>query len=257
MRRLIRSLALALTSLILMSSAAAVASTSLLIWPLDPTIEAGQKAGVVWLENVGTAPVTLQIRVFGWDQSDFADRHNEQGVIVATPPFTTIAPGKKQLVRLTLTSPPAPGEERAYRIIVDEIPVATPTTSTGLRFQMRYSLPLFAYGEGLWRKQRGQSINAVRAEPVLSWRLVEESGKRYVQIRNTGRGHARLSQVRFTSSAARATDADGDIDVATGLLGYVLPGSVMRWPAPDDVSSGHQLQVQLEANAPPQTLPRD
>jgi fimbrial chaperone protein len=257
MRRLLSILSLAAVASMLLSSAPAMAGTSLLIWPLDPTIESGQKAEALWLENVGSVPVTLQIRVLAWEQADFRDRYSEQNVVVGTPPFTTIAPGKKQLVRLTLTAPLVAGEERAFRILVDEIPAPTTAASPGLRLQMRYSLPLFAYGEGIWRKRQGRASASSRAQPALSWKLVEEDGARYVQVGNGGLGHARLSQVRLVNRSGGMEAGDGSIDIATGLLGYVLPGRVMRWPAPDGVLPSHQLQVQLEANAPPITLPSD
>jgi fimbrial chaperone protein len=256
MDRTLRALLLHVLSLMtLLFSSAATASTSLLIWPLDPTIEAGQRTGVLWLENVGKAPVTLQIRVLAWDQEEFKDRYGEQNVVVSTPPFATVAPGKKQLVRLTLTAPLAAAEERAFRILVDEIPGPTPVVSGGLRLQMRYSLPLFAYGDGLWRKRQRTSTD-VRAEPSLSWKLVDQDGARYLQVRNAGQASARLSQVRLVNSARTAPGAAPDsIDVAKGLLGYVLPGRVMRWPAPAGITSSHQLQVQLETNGPSVTVP--
>jgi fimbrial chaperone protein len=254
MRRPIHTLMLAAyAALMLLASAGATAGTSVLIWPLDPTIEAGEKAEALWLENVGNVPVTLQIRVFAWDQVDFKDRYSEQRVVVGTPPFTTIEPGKKQLVRLTLTAPVPAGEERAFRVIVDEIPSQAPVESSGLRFQMRYSLPLFVYGEGLWKKRQSRSAK-VQAQPALSWKLVEDDGVRYLEVSNTGSGNARLSQVRLVKGVDGASDA---IDVATGLLGYVLPGRVMRWPAPDGASQDHQFQVHLDANAPPLTLLRE
>ncbi|MBL8267265.1 MAG: molecular chaperone [Steroidobacter sp.] len=230
----------------------------MLIWPLDPTIEAGRKAGTLWLENVGKAPVTLQIRVLAWEQRDFSDSYDAQSLIVSTPPFTTIAPGKKQLVRLTLTAPLAAGEERAFRILVDEIPSPQSAGSTGLRVQMRYSLPLFAYGQGLWRKDEGRVAGARRAQPALSWQLIEAGDVRFMQVRNSGSGHARLSQVRLVNLARPAlTHNQDDIDIAPGLLGYVLPGQTMRWPVPDGVLSGRHLQAQLETNAPPVLLPGD
>ncbi|MBL8267222.1 molecular chaperone, partial [Steroidobacter sp.] len=239
----------------LMFVPAAFAGTAVLIWPLDPTIEAGRKAGTLWLENVGKAPVTLQIRVLAWEQRDFNDSYAAQSHVISTPPFTTIAPGKKQLVRLTLTAPLAAGEERAFRILVDEIPSPQSAGGVGLRVQMRYSLPLFAYGHGLWRKDEGRVSGAERARPALSWQLVEEGDSRYMQIRNSGSGHARLSQVRLVNQSRTVpTPDDHSIDIAPGLLGYVLPGQVMRWPVPAGELSGRQLQAQLETNAPPVTL---
>jgi fimbrial chaperone protein len=254
MRAALRSLTALLA--MLLASATAGASTTLLIWPLDPTIEAGQKAGALWLENVGSTPVNLQIRVLAWEQRDFKDHYTEQQTVVGTPPFATIAPGKKQLVRLTLTAPLEAGEERAFRVIVDEIPAPSAPTSTGLRLQMRYSLPLFAYGPGLWRKENGRTPRGVQAKPSLTWQFVDDEGQRYLQVRNSGLGHARLSQVRLVDVPSGRGSSGNVVDVAPGLLGYVLPGQAMRWPAPAGASAG-RLQVQLEANAPLVTVPSE
>lgn len=44
-----------LTGLLSLASLPAWAATSVLIWPIDPVLEADQKAGALWLENRGTA----------------------------------------------------------------------------------------------------------------------------------------------------------------------------------------------------------
>ncbi len=83
-----------------------------------------------------------------------------------------IEPGQKQLVRLIKQIPPAAGQEMAYRVVLDEIPTprAVGDNQAGLNFQMRYSVPLFVYGNGLVRDN---------AKPALSWRQVNAGGKRY------------------------------------------------------------------------------
>jgi fimbrial chaperone protein len=250
---------LAILAWLLLATPVCSRGASLLIWPLDPTIEAGQKTGVLWLENVGTTTVNLQLRVVAWEQEGFTDRYREQSVLIGTPPFATIAPGKKQFVRFTLLEPVPARQERAFRILVDELPTVEATTSAAtLKLQMRYSLPLFAYGEGAWRKPSGKSLAGRRAEPSLMWKLVEEGSSRYLQISNTGVGHARLSRVRFIRPDQVATSANPDvIEVAAGLLGYVLPGRTMRWPAPAGASPDLQLEAQLEASAPSAILPRE
>jgi fimbrial chaperone protein len=241
------------------------AGTSILIWPLDPVIETEQRTGSVWLQNVGTEPVTLQIRVLAWDQRDNQDDYQTQSVLISTPPFTTLPVGKKQLIRLTLTQPAPAGQELAYRILIDEIPAprsneepggqSSSPSNAGLTFQMRYSLPLFVYGDGLWQKQAPsrRDTPAKKAEPKLSWRIDEADGQRYLYVHNTGVGHARLSQVRLTSSSNSKATA-GTPDIASGLLGYVLPGKTMRWLLAPSTQHGDTLQAQLSSNAAPVTM---
>ena len=148
-------------TMVMLGASQAHAASSVLIWPIDPVLEADQQASALWLENRGRETANLQIRVFGWSQNGFAEQYQNQRDVIGSPPVAKIEPGQKQLVRLTRTKDVPPGQELAYRIIIDEIPSAQPATADGgktaaaIRFQMRYSVPLFAYGAGLWSK-RGQ-----------------------------------------------------------------------------------------------------
>ena len=145
-------------ALLLLAAVKAQAASSVLIWPIDPVLEADQQASALWLENRGNETANLQIRVFAWSQSEFNDQYQNQRDVIGSPPVAKIEPGQKQLVRLTRTREVPPGQELAYRIIIDEIPsAAAPTaeegkTAAAIRFQMRYSVPLFVYGQGLWGK---------------------------------------------------------------------------------------------------------
>lgn len=173
------------------------AASSVLIWPIDPVLEADQQASALWLENRGNDTANLQIRVFGWTQSGFDDQYQNQRDVIGSPPVARIEPGQKQLVRLTRTRELPPGSEQAYRIIIDEIPPAKRPedasadgkTSAAIQFQMRYSVPLFAYGAGLWSKEDASRPRDPKSAgvPELSWRKVAEGGRSYIEIRNRGR----------------------------------------------------------------------
>ena len=235
-----------LLALVILGAGHAQAASSVLIWPIDPVLEADQQASALWLENRGTETANLQIRVFGWSQSGFAEQYQNQRDVIGSPPVAKIEPGQKQLVRLTRTRDVPPGQELAYRIIIDEIPSAQPPAAEGgktaaaIRFQMRYSVPLFAYGAGLWSKEdstRPRDPKGVGV-PQLSWRTVAVDGRPYVEVRNQGAVHARLTDVVIKQGGQSKP-------LAEGLLGYVLPGAVMRWPAPGPLASESALQVQL------------
>ncbi|MFW9081365.1 molecular chaperone [Pseudomonas sp. P2757] len=227
----------AMLALVVFTEVNAQAASSVLIWPIDPVLEADQQASALWLENRGTETANLQIRVFAWNQSGFAEQYQNQRDVIGSPPVAKIEPGQKQLVRLTRTRDVPPGQELAYRIIIDEIPSAQPPAAEGgktaaaIRFQMRYSVPLFAYGAGLWSKEdstRQRDPKSIGL-PQLSWRTVAVDGRPYVEVRNQGAVHARLTDVAFKQGGQSKP-------LAEGLLGYVLPGAVMRWPAPGPVA---------------------
>lgn len=215
-------------------------SGAVLIWPVDPVIETTQRATALWLENPGKAPIQLQVRVFGWQQSDAGDLYTPQSEVVGTPPMVRIEPGQRQLVRLTRTEVVPAGTERAYRVIVDEIPLADAqhhqASAARIQFRMRYAIPLFSYGEGRSRPNAGESKASVQS---LGWRIVHEGGKRFLEVRNAGQTHVRLVNAGFEADKA---------PFAPGLLGYVLAGATMRWPLPDGAGAGAlRLNVNGEA----------
>ncbi|MFG6075321.1 molecular chaperone [Erwinia sp. OPT-41] len=206
------------------------AGNSVLIWPIDPKIHSGDKATELWLENRGAATTLMQVRVFTWQQQDGHEQYQTQQTVVASPPLVRIEPGQKQLVRLINQTPPPKGEERAYRVLLDEIPTPQQPgeNQAGLNFQMRYSVPLFTYGEGL---------SADTARPDLSWRLVNQNGKSALLITNNGSGHARLSNVSL-----------GGRTLSNSLFGYVLARSSNTFPLNFPASDRSQLSAELDNN---------
>ncbi|MEA3168872.1 MAG: fimbrial chaperone protein, partial [Pseudomonas sp.] len=63
-----------LSGLLGLAAGQAQAASSVLIWPIDPVLEADQQASALWLENRGTETANLQIRVFAWSQSGFDEQ---------------------------------------------------------------------------------------------------------------------------------------------------------------------------------------
>lgn len=203
---------------------AAARASTVVIWPVDPIIKPGEQSTSLWLENTGQTPVTLQVRSFGWSQADGKDALDEQDQVVASPPIATVQPGRRQLVRVirrapATTSPAAAVPEQSYRLIVDELP--TPPAageaermSARLAVQMRYSIPLFVY-----------AAPPAAQQPHLVTRYAAGGGGRTIEIRNTGTGHARLTDVRIVNAGREQV-------VKPGLAGYVLSGATLRFALP-------------------------
>lgn len=222
-------------SLLLLASIPTGAHASaVVIWPVDPTIKPQEQATALWLENKGEAPVTLQVRTFAWSQPQGEDRLEQQDQVVASPPIATVAPGARQLVRvIRRTTAPAP--ESAYRLLVDELPPPPPESPDAapqarLSVQMRYSIPLFTF-------------TAPDPPPRLDARVVMGTGGRVLTIRNTGLGHARLTDVRLVAGGRETT-------VRSGLAGYVLPGATISVP----LGTAEPGTVKVGVNGADQTL---
>ncbi|RTN95438.1 molecular chaperone [Enterobacter sp. WCHEn090032] len=217
------------------------AAATILLWPIDPWLAADAKATELWIQNQGNSATTMQVRIVRWKQEDGHERYTAQQDVVASPPIVTIAAGSKQLIRLIKQASVPAGAEQAYRIIVDEIPQADVKAepAIGLKLQMRYSIPLFVYGQGIPTIKEG-AHHAVVETRNLSWRVTQAGGQPALEVQNRGDVHVRLSQVALEQGGQKRT-------IAEGLLGYVLPGSSRSWPIPAGVRQPERMSAQINA----------
>ena len=216
----------------------ALAAATVLIWPIDPYLPANKSAAELWVENRGSAAATMQVRIVRWQQENGFERYSAQQDVVASPPMLSLGAGGRQMIRLIKQSSVPAGKEYAYRIIIDEIPAAD-APQAGLKLQMRYSVPLFAYGEGVALNESGAS-RAQAEVRNLSWRVTSSGGRPALEVENRGNVHLRLSQVTVRESGASRAVADG-------LLGYVLPGQARRWPLPAGVTHPRSMTATINA----------
>lgn len=232
-----RAVALAL----LLAMSAASNAASLQVAPTSVVLHQGQKAEAVWLSNTGASePVRAQVRLFKWTQEDGAERLEPTRAMVVSPPMIELAPDARQLVRVVLASPPPQGAEDSYRIIVDEVPGERAGEEPGLQFLLRYSIPVFVL------PQDGDAIAY-----DLAIRVEHQAGKATLVVDNAGRQHAQLADLAWVDAAGKRHP------LLAGLVGYVLPGSTMRWelPAPTSLfADGGSFKARINGEAVEQTL---
>jgi fimbrial chaperone protein len=203
----------ALLSALWLACGAATAS-GLQVAPVSLTIQSTQNADGLWLSNTSDNVLHAQVRVYHWTQEGGEDKLTASRGLVISPPMLQLAPSGQQLIRAIRLGVPPNGPnaaEDAYRVIIDELPVDSPGKK-GLQFVLRYSVPIFL-------EPTGTSAGA----PQLSWTLHREGEETILEVANSGRKHAQVANLSFV-------DAGGHrIEVAKGLLGYVLPGAQMHW----------------------------
>ncbi|WP_024890677.1 fimbrial biogenesis chaperone [Luteimonas huabeiensis] len=210
------------------------ASATLQVAPTLVTIPAERNAQGLTLRNDGAEPMHVQVRVFAWRQADGEDILEPTEALAASPPLAEIPPRGEQLVRIVRLGPPPASTEASYRVVVDELPVhdAPGRPRSGLRFVLRYSVPVFL-------------SPLAAAAPVLHTRIVAEDGARYVEVENSGNARAQLADM---------THVAGDgirREVAPGLAGYVLPGQRRRWRLPDAALAGSGAEIQVRIDGDP------
>ncbi|MET3420033.1 fimbrial chaperone protein [Variovorax paradoxus] len=179
------------------------------------TIQPDQSADGVWASNAGISTLHAQVRVYRWTQEAGEDKLHPTEEMVVSPPMVKLGPNDRQLVRTLRPGPPPSGAtEHAFRLLIDEIPAASQgqAPSDGLKFLLRYSLPIFL------------APNEGAAPMQLHWSLVLRRGRHMLQVFNAGGTHAQLADVSYTDIHGRRSL------LHVGLLGYVLPGATMQWP---------------------------
>lgn len=227
-------------ALSLLASAPAYAS-GLQVSPVTVTLTAKETADGLTLSNVGDTTVHAQVRVYHWSQDQDGDRLDPSTGLVISPPMVVLEPGGKQLVRVIRTTPaPAEGQpEDAYRVVIDELPVAREDRE-GIDFVLRYSLPVFIQPAG------------EKPAPKLSWSLNKVDGKIGISVANAGLKHAQIADVSIRWPDGRQTV------LAPGLLGYALPGVSRTWdtaqPWPTTAPEG-TLEVRINGHETQQVLP--
>lgn len=197
---------------------------NLIIWPISPSLTTPQQTTELWLENQDSHNTVMQIRLFAWRQQQGTNLYAEQNEILLSPPMVNIASKTKQLIRIINTQPAQVEQERAYRIIIDEIPNPLNNTNdkpqTGFKVQMRYSLPFFVYGKNIiTNTYQNQAQKQAITQPKLSYTLKQIGQKKQLFIHNAGVIHAHLTDVK-TKDGQNLTEA----------IGYVLPNATMTFP---------------------------
>lgn len=219
-----------------------VRASGLQVSPTRLSLDASKQADGLWLRNSGDAPLHAQVRVYHWTQEQGSDKLVPTRALVASPPILALDPKKSQLVRVIRTGSAPIEAEDAYRVVVNELPVKDDQQG-GLKFVLRYSIPVFIQAPG-----QGDSA------PVLTWTLGRDNGHATIDVDNSGKRHAQISDLSYI-------DASGNRrTLKQGLLGYALPGRHMHWELPVAgalIAPGGKLEVKVNGETVSPTVSLD
>lgn len=218
------------------------AASGLQVSPVSLTLLPAQNADGLWLSNTGDSVVHAQVRVYHWTQENGEDKLIPSRDLLVSPPMLQLAAADRQLIRtIRVGAPPSgPGAvEDAYRVIIDELPVDM-QGKKGLQYVLRYSVPIFVEPAG-----------TPAGAPQLQWTLRREGDKAVFDVANSGGTHAQVADLSFTDTAGHLTG------LQAGLLGYVLPGTHVRWvlKAPAEAfAAGATWKAMINGNAEQQSV---
>jgi fimbrial chaperone protein len=177
------------------------------VQPIAVEFPPGQTASSITVTNRGSTVANLQIRAFGWTQEATSTMLSANSSLAFSPPFATIPPSGKQVIRVVLQQPPV-GAEASYQLFLDEL--ATPMKTNGVSLAFRVKIPVFAESDKF-------------AAAKIVWQLVSAGGQATLTATNQGSKHLRVGILTLTSASGR------QFKLPTNGSFYVLPGVARSW----------------------------
>lgn len=199
--------------------------------PMRVDLSGSAPTAVLTVTNGGAEPLTVQLQARAWRQVDGQDEQAPTGDFILNPGQVTIAPNSEQIVRIALRSGPDRTQERAYRLVVRELPVAADTDQPGLRMALAMDIPVFI---------APVAADAV-ARPGFSIEMQAGGGQR-LRIANEGGLHLRLTGL-VVSQGGRTLAEQG--------VFVVLPGAVRYISLPAASAAAGPLRLKAQSNAGP------
>lgn len=204
-----RIAALAALAVAAMLSAASVPARtgSLEVGPIRMQMIGPERTSTLTIRNSGSEPINVQIRTVDWTQPEGSDLYMPSSVLMASPPLVTMAPGESQVVRVVVEGMPHAPAERAFRLILDEIPSTSDALPTGVKTSLRVLVPVFV-------------TPSTDSRSSLQWSARQDDGQLTLTATNQGSARERLINMQLSA---------GGRPIGDPLEGYVLAGGRRIW----------------------------
>ena len=229
-----RVFGVALLAMGLLAAADEAAASTLSVAPIRIELSSATRTAVLTVRNQEDSPVTVQARPTAWSQPHGEEQLDDTRELLVTPPIFTIPAKGQQLLRIALTREPDPSRELDYRLVLAEVPSASPSETTGLKVALRITLPVFvAAAQG-------------HATADLAWNhqwLTD--GTLEVQAQNHGTAHIQILDFDVQSAGRPVAG------LHTDNSHYLLPGTAVHWALhpPSPVNRDAQLVIHGHSDA--------
>jgi fimbrial chaperone protein len=207
-----------------------VSAGSLAVSPVRVELPADGKSRTVRVQNQTSHGTLVQVEAVAWEGNvDTARRVKE---ILAVPPVFQLPGDGQQILRLAVRQPLREPKERAFRLLITEVPQETGPPG-GLMFSLRLNLPLFVKPEG--------------AEAKPAWQLREIGRAGELVLRNDGNAHVRIQELTLVGTNEAFAWETADIT-------YALAGESVSWPLGKSLAElPATMEVRAETNRGPIT----
>lgn len=196
---------------VLMLAAPAQAQTGgIQVAPVMVSLTPEQTISSLRLRNGRDRPTAFEIDTYLWTQENGRDVLTPTADVLAAPGVFEVRPGAEQVVRVGVVGGQSGGQERAYRIIIRELPRPTAQGAV-LGFALEMSLPIF--------------VTPRAASPMLNAHVETSGDTSVLRLANVGAAHAQL--------AGLESDAGENLRAPR----YVLAGTSVDIPLPNRAST--------------------
>ncbi|OUJ88095.1 pilus assembly protein, partial [Acinetobacter nosocomialis] len=183
-----------------------VDAASIRLSPISLEMVDNQTASSLSIYNQSSESSNFQTRVFEWLQVDGKDQLIPTDDVVISPPVFKLPSDGSFNLRVVRVNATPVTDEKAYRIILDELPqpVDSRKVSQGVTVLLRSSLPLFVVNKNAFAQ--------------INWKIENSQNQPFLVLNNTGTRHALLS---YLSIIDKTTNNSYPIPVNT-VNGYIL-----------------------------------
>lgn len=211
-----------------------VAAGSFGMSPMRVDLSATAPTAVITVSSSDDAAITIQARAYTWTQAGGNNAYEETRGFIISPPIFTLLPGSKQIVRVALRGTPPLQVERAYRLMLQEVPEAEKAVADGpvFRIAVGMNIPMFVAPAG------GTAI----PKPTYSGGTGPDGTPR-LRIVNAGTGNLRLTNLTVEQEGDKLAEIDVFVVLAGATAFVELPQ--------DQVVPGKALRVRAKSNGGP------
>lgn len=180
------------------------------ITPLRLDMPSTNESEQMLLRNDSEVPLTVQVRLFGWNQASGEDTYIPSQDFLVSPSIITIAPRSTQTLHVVPNSARNSSAERSYRVVIDQLQAATTQVAGLAQTRLRVTIPLFSGGEQAAASSLEYSIRGNR-----------------LYVTNKGGRTARLTPLTVDLGPAK-----GGLNQLKDSPRYILPNATMSAPMP-------------------------
>lgn len=202
---------------LLLAMAGPAAAGALEIGPTTVQMIGPERTATLRIKNIADGDTTVQVRAVDWTQDQGKDVYTPSTTLLASPPLVKLKPGESQVIRLVIERTPPQPQEKAYRVILDEIPNPQEVNGAAVHQSIRALVPVFI-------------TSSTSARPNLKWSATRSGDGVVLTAANEGAMRERLIDLTLSANGAA---------VGPPMEGYVLSHASRSWTvtAPAAVTS--------------------